>query len=125
MVDNVFCCAYIPGEPIILVLRIDQMKLEDAAKRCSELGNTTRLSIFRLLVRAGKDGLPVGDIQRNLDIPGSTLSHHIQRLVQVGLVNQRRDSRTLYCEPQFDAVRELTNYLVSECCSLQTQINKE
>ena len=96
------------------------MELEQAAKRCAELGNITRLSIFRLLVRAGKDGLSVGDIQKNLDIPGSTLSHHIQRLVQVGLVAQRRQSRVLYCEPQFEAVRELAAYLVSECCSLQS-----
>lgn len=105
--------------------RNDEMKLESAAKMCGELGNTTRLSIFRLLVRAGKDGLPVGEIQRNLEIPASTLSHHIQRLVQVGLVNQRRDSRVLYCEPQFDAVRQLADYLVSECCSLQTQIDRK
>jgi ArsR family transcriptional regulator len=103
--------------------RSNHMELENAAKRCAELGNTTRLSIFRLLVRAGKDGLPVGEIQRNLGIPGSTLSHHIQRLVQVGLLNQRRDSRVLYCEPQFEAVRELADFLVSECCSLQTQID--
>jgi len=100
------------------------MELEDAAKRCAELGNTTRLSIFRLLVRAGKDGLPVGELQKNLGIPGSTLSHHLQRLVQVGLLNQRRASRVLYCEPQFDAIRELADYLVSECCSLQTGLEQ-
>ncbi|MBT8360574.1 MAG: helix-turn-helix transcriptional regulator [Desulfobacterales bacterium] len=95
------------------------MELDTAAKRCAELGNTTRLSIFRLLVKAGKHGLPVGAIQKHLNIPGSTLSHHIQRLVQVGLVHQRRDSRILHCEPQFDAIRELAEYLISECCSLQ------
>ena len=105
--------------------RGDRMELENAAKRCVELGTTTRLSIFRLLVRAGKEGLPVGEIQRNLGVPGSTLSHHIQRLVQVGLVNQRRDSRVLYCEPQFDAVRELADFLVSECCSLQSHIERK
>jgi len=98
------------------------MKIEQAAKRCAELGNTTRLSIFRLLVKAGQDGLPVGKIQENLGVPGSTLTHHIQRLVQVGLIKQRRESRILYCEPQLDAIRELTDYLVSECCSLQTEL---
>ena len=125
IVDWSFRCVYISGSLIILGGKMKQMKLENAAKRCAELGNITRLSIFRLLVRAGENGLSVGDIQRNLEIPGSTLSHHIQRLVQVGLVNQRRDSRTLYCEPQFDAVRELADYLVSECCSLQTQVENE
>ncbi len=98
------------------------MTIEQAAKRCAELGNTTRLSIFRLLVKAGKDGLPVGKIQENLGVPGSTLTHHIQRLVQVGLIKQRRESRILNCEPQLDAIRELTDYLVSECCSLQTEL---
>ena len=99
------------------------LDLESAAKRCAELGNITRLSIFRLLVKAGDGGLPVGEIQKILEIPGSTLSHHIQRLVQVGLVYQRRESRTLHCEPQFSAIRELAAYLLSECCSMQSEKN--
>ena len=97
------------------------MDIETAAQRCAELGNLTRLKIFRLLVRAGKNGLPVGDIQRALEIPASTLSHHIQRLAQVGLVHQRRESRTLHCEPQFEAVQPLASFLVSECCSLKPE----
>ncbi|MCA1794718.1 MAG: ArsR/SmtB family transcription factor [Desulfotignum sp.] len=100
------------------------MNIDRAAKRCAELGNTTRLSIFRLLVRAGTGGLPVGEIGRELDIPGSTLSHHINRLVQVGLVTQRRESRTLYCEPQMAAIQELTDYLISECCTLRPAVTK-
>lgn len=95
------------------------MDLEHAAGRCAELGNITRLSIFRLLVKAGKDGLPVGKIQSSLGIPGSTLTHHLQRLVRVGLVKQRRQSRVLHCEPQMEAIRELAEYLLSECCTLQ------
>lgn len=100
------------------------MQLENAAKRCAELGNITRLSIFRLLVKAGANGLPVGEVGRILGIPGSTLSHHIQRLVNVGLIYQRRESRTLYCEPQMNAIRDLADYLISECCTLQTVIKK-
>ena len=98
------------------------MDLEHAAGRCAELGNITRLSIFRLLVKAGKKGLPVGKIQSTLGIPGSTLTHHIQRLVRVGLVKQRRQSRILHCEPQMTAIRELAEYLLSECCSLQREL---
>lgn len=98
------------------------MEMENAAARCAELGNNTRMSIFRLLVRAGKSGLPVGEIQNHLGIPGSTLTHHIQRLAKVGLITQRRESRVLHCEPQMEAVRELAQYLLSECCSLQTEI---
>lgn len=93
----------------------DTMELH--AKRLAELGNLTRLSIFRALVKAGPEGLAVGDIQKMLDIPGSTLSHHISRLVNAGLVEQRRESRTLYCLPIMEAVRETGDFLLSECCT--------
>ncbi len=95
----------------------ETMHLEDAAKKLAELGNITRLSIFRLLVKAGPQGLAVGEIQKILDIPGSTLSHHISRLVQVGLLKQNRQSRTLFCTTRMENLRELIDYLLSECCS--------
>lgn len=100
------------------------MDLENAAHRCAELGNITRLSIFRLLVKAGKEGLPVGEVQNHLNIPGSTLTHHLQRLVKVGLIRQRRQSRVLYCIAQMDAINELAGYLLSECCSLQIDLKQ-
>ncbi len=93
------------------------MEIEIAAKRLAELGNTTRLSIFRYLVKVGDQGVPVGQIQKEIGIPGSTLSHHINRLVNVGLVCQIRDSRILYCVPQYDALTEVINFLLAECCS--------
>ena len=92
------------------------MEHEAAAKRLGELGNTTRLSIFRYLVKVGHDGAPVGQIQKALGVPGSTLSHHISRLVSVGLLKQIRESRTLYCVAQYDSLEELIDYLQSECC---------
>lgn len=100
------------------------MQLGDAAKKMAELGNTTRLSIFRLLVKSGPAGLRVGEVQKVLDIPGSTLSHHISRMVNVGLVEQKRESNVLYCTPRIEAVRELTDYLLSECCSGDMSINR-
>ena len=93
------------------------MENELAAKRLAELGHNTRLSIFRYLVKVGDKGAPVGDIQARLRIPGSTLSHHINRLVSVGLIRQVRESRTLYCVPQFDVLKELIEFLLSECCT--------
>lgn len=93
------------------------MENEKAAKMLAELGHTTRLSIFRYLVKVGDQGAPVGQIQAKLDVPGSTLSHHINRLVSVGLIDQVRESRTLYCVPQFAALRELIEFLLSECCT--------
>ncbi|WP_261845027.1 ArsR/SmtB family transcription factor [Aliamphritea ceti] len=94
------------------------MEHEIAAQRLAELGHTTRLAVFRLLVKAGRDGLPVGDIQKHLDVAGPTLSHHINRLKGVGLLTQRREGRTLYCIAELDALRELTGFLESECCTL-------
>ena len=92
------------------------MNVETAAEKLAELGHPTRLDIYRQLVRKGQDGLPVGEIQTALDVPGSTLSHHITRLVSVGLVMQRREGRTLYCIPQFDALDALIGFLREECC---------
>ena len=99
------------------------MEHEDAAKRLRELGNTTRLAIFRYLVKAGPEGVPVGQIQRALGIPGSTLSHHISRLMSVGLIKQNRVSRTLYCTAQYSALDELIEFLQSECCAGVAQCN--
>lgn len=92
------------------------MELELAAKRLAELGHSTRLSIFRHLVRCGPDGCPVGTVQRTLGIPGSTLSHHISRLVSAGLVEQRREGTILYCVPNLSSLYETVEYLTEECC---------
>ncbi|WP_422444427.1 MULTISPECIES: ArsR/SmtB family transcription factor [unclassified Endozoicomonas] len=62
-------------------------------------------------------GVPVGALQKELDIPGSTLSHHISALVSVGLVKQKRDGRTLYCIPQFATFNEVMGFLSEECCA--------
>jgi DNA-binding transcriptional ArsR family regulator len=93
------------------------MENKIAAKKLAELGHDTRLSIFRYLVKVGGDGAPVGQIQAKLNIPGSTLSHHINRLVSVGLVRQIREGRTLYCVPQFKVLHELIEFLMAECCT--------
>jgi DNA-binding transcriptional ArsR family regulator len=92
---------------------------QDEAARCLEtLGHATRLEIFRLLVRAGHEGLPVGRIQSHLNIPPSTLSHHISQLVQTGLVRQEREGRSLICRPDFDQMDRVIAYLTDECCVL-------
>ncbi|WP_417820527.1 ArsR/SmtB family transcription factor [Terasakiella sp.] len=89
-----------------------------AVKRLGELGHDTRMSVFRLLVKAGKKGMVVGDIQRHLDVSAPNLSHHIHRLIGVGLIRQKRDGRSLYCYAELDALREIMNFLEAECCTL-------
>jgi len=92
------------------------MEIEKAAKALKELGHPTRLSLFKVLVKAGYGGLPVGDIQEKLGVPNSTLSHHISKLMSVGLIKQRRDGRTLFCVPQYSSLNELIVFLQHECC---------
>lgn len=92
------------------------MGIDFAASALKELGHPVRLGIFKLLVKSGHSGLPVGIIQENLAIPNSTLSHHIAKLVSVNLIEQQRDGRTLYCIPQFEKLNELIHFLKDECC---------
>lgn len=92
------------------------MDLDTAADILGELGNPTRLSILRLLVRAGDEGLPVGEIQERIGIPASTLSHHISRLIRVELIEQRRDGRILQCRPRFEVLRDALSFVTAECC---------
>jgi DNA-binding transcriptional ArsR family regulator len=103
----------------------DRLSQEEAAQCLETLGHPTRLEIFRLLVRAGEAGLPVGRIQNHLDIPGSTLSHHIGQLVQTGLVRQERAGRSLICLPDFDRMNKVVGYLTDECCTLVESQNRE
>ncbi|WBA81721.1 metalloregulator ArsR/SmtB family transcription factor [Endozoicomonas sp. GU-1] len=93
------------------------MDLDTCAKALKELGHPSRLGIYKRLVRSGHQGVPVGALQKELNIPGSTLSHHISALVSVGLVKQKRDGRTLYCIPQFATFNEVMGFLSEECCA--------
>ena len=93
------------------------MNEETAAKCLSELGSPTRLAVFRLLVKAGPEGMVVGDIQRRLNIPASTLSHHVARLTWAGLVEQRRSGRRLHCFNKHQTMDDLLAFLTEECCT--------
>jgi DNA-binding transcriptional ArsR family regulator len=92
------------------------MKIDDAAARLEALGNSTRLRIYRTLVRAGHAGMPVGRLQERLKIPASTLSHHVKALISVGLISQVREGTTLVCHAEYDAMQGLVDFLVAECC---------
>jgi DNA-binding transcriptional ArsR family regulator len=93
------------------------MKVEKAAKQLEALGNPTRLALYRILVRAGSAGLPVGRVQERLDIAASTLSHHLRRLMETGLVTQERQATTLICRAHYPAMTALVGFLVNECCA--------
>ena len=102
---------------------IASMELEDAANILAKIGNPTRLKIVRLLVRAGDEGLPVGQIQKQLQIPGSTLTHHIAHLKSAGVIHQQRQQATLICTMRYQLLQDLVDYLTAECCSDQAPSN--
>ena len=93
------------------------MDTTTAAKAMKELGHPTRLSIFKRLVRAGDTGLPVGVIQEELGVPGSTLSHHLSSLASAGLLSQHREGRTLFCVPDYEQLQGVIDFLQEECCA--------
>lgn len=88
-----------------------------AADALAALGHPVRLRIFRVLVRAGADGANVGEIVRRLELPASTLAHHLQTLVGAGIVRQERRGREVISRADFDAMDALTDYLTEECCA--------
>ncbi len=89
----------------------------DAAKALGALGNPTRLRLCKSLVRAGGDGLNIGQLQKRLRVPASTLAHHISTLVQAGLVHQERQGREVISRARFTTIREISAYLLAECCA--------
>lgn len=95
-----------------------------AAASLAELGNVHRLAIFRLLVKAGHAGAPVGTIQKALGIPASTLSHHLARMAQVGLIRQERIGRTIMCLPSYTHLSDLIHFLQEECCLGVTPVDE-
>ncbi len=97
-------------------LRGVTIDVDTAALLLGELGNTTRLKIVRLLVRAGPDGLSVGEIQRTLGVPASTLSHHIAHLRGVELVSQTREGTVLRCCVDYARIDTIVEFLTDECC---------
>ncbi len=90
---------------------------QEAADALAALGNRTRLRIFKLLVRAGREGANIGAIQRMLGVPATTLGHHLGALAKAGLVDQERRSREVVCTANYKAVREILDYVREECCA--------
>ena len=101
----------------------DPMALDynSAAALLNQLGNKTRLKIVRELVRAGKTGMAVGEIQKKIGTPNSTLSHHINHLRNVGLIRQKRESTVLRCFIDFRKIEAVVKFLTEECCAAEVK----
>lgn len=94
--------------------RITEQKAADAL---AALGNRTRLRLFKLLVRAGREGANIGTLQQRLGIPATTLAHHLTTLTRTGLVAQERRGREVICTSNFRAVNDVLAYVKAECCA--------
>lgn len=88
---------------------------ERQASACfAALGNPIRIRMFRLLTRAGAEGLHVGELQQRVGGPPSTLAHHMNSLVSSGLMVQERDGRNVICRADFETMNGLGDYLRAE-----------
>jgi ArsR family transcriptional regulator len=91
----------------------------------SAMGTEPRLRIMRLLLSAHPDGLVAGEIQSELGIPNSTLSHHLEKLKSEELVKVRREGTFLWYTANTDALRELLGFLYAECCTRNQAVKPE
>jgi DNA-binding transcriptional ArsR family regulator len=96
--------------------RGDKMSPPHALSALAALGQPTRLSIFRLLMRRAPDGLPAGAIAETIGCPHNTLSTHLSILARSGLVRGTRDGRSIVYRADVDGMRNLIGFLVTDCC---------
>jgi DNA-binding transcriptional ArsR family regulator len=99
--------------------------LEKHAAQLSALGHPARLQILRFVVQGDPEGTAAGDIQSHVDIPASTLSHHLRRLSAAELLTSRTQGTFIYYRANYDALRGLTNYLWEDCCKCGEAGSKE
>ncbi len=93
------------------------MEKQDAISALAALAHETRLDVFRLLVRTGAEGLPAGAIADALGVPAATLSFHLKELKNAGVVEFRRDGRSLIYRADFGAMQALLAFLSENCCA--------
>lgn len=98
------------------------MEAETAIKRLSALAQEARLAVFRLLVKAGPEGMAAGDIARHLDVAPNTLSAQLLVLSNAGLTAARREGRSIIYAVKFDAMRALLGFLTEDCCGGRPEI---
>jgi ArsR family transcriptional regulator len=92
------------------------MENTTAVTALAALAQTTRLETFRLLVRNEPEGVPAGELARLLDIPQNTMSAHLATLSRAGLVTSERQSRSIIYRANLDNLRDLTLFLLKDCC---------
>jgi ArsR family transcriptional regulator, arsenate/arsenite/antimonite-responsive transcriptional repressor len=108
-----------------MVLKIEKSSMTLYADMMSAMGTESRLRIMRLLLSAHPKGMVVGEIQSELGMPGSTLSHHLEKLKIVDLVEVNRERQFLRYSANTEALKNLLAFLFDECCSRSNAIKPQ
>lgn len=98
------------------------MDQEKAILALAALAQATRLQAFNLLVRHEPEGIPAGDVAKMLAVPQNTMSSHLSVLARAGLIRAERRSRLIIYRADIDVLRELTLYLVNDCCGGRAEL---
>ncbi len=98
------------------------MEKEQAILALAALAQPTRLDAFRLLAEHEPDGLPAGEVARRLEVPHNTMSTHLAVLARAGLIAPERQSRVINYRARLDGFRELTAYLINDCCGGRSEV---
>jgi ArsR family transcriptional regulator len=98
------------------------MESQSAIRRLSAIAQDSRLEVFRLLVRAGRYGVPAGEIARSLGVPPNTLSAQLTILTNAGLIRSRREGRSVIYTADYGSMNELIAYLVEDCCQGRPEV---
>lgn len=94
------------------------LDLAQSASTFAALGSEQRLAVLRVLVRAGPEGLPIGELGERSGVTGSTLTHHMKILAAAGLVRQVREGRRIICiGAAYDRMRAISDFLLEQCCA--------
>lgn len=100
------------------ISKTSQVGLAEVATTFAALGSEQRLHVLRTLVRAGPEGLAIGELGARSGITGSTLTHHMKLLSAAGLVDQVKDGRRIICiAAAFDRMQVVSEFLLKECCA--------
>jgi len=97
------------------------MKEVELVKILAELGHKTRLAVYKFIMKYGSVGVTVGEIGLQLSIAPSTLNFHLNRLVDAGIINQKKNGREVHCFANISNLNKAINLLTSECCSETNQ----
>lgn len=98
------------------------MEIKIAIAALSALAHDGRLAIFRMLVQAGSSGVPAGEIARRLGVPPNTLSANLNVLSNAGLIDSRREGRSIIYTASYDRMTELLGFLMEDCCQGASEI---